>query len=431
MADERGEAPRPEGAGRAASWFDTARLGLFIHWGHASRRGWELSWPLVGGSPVPGGIPDVPVATYHESARGFDPEPDSARTWLGLAREAGMRYAVFTAKHHDGFAMFHTRHSDFSVEHSACGRDLVAEYVRAAREAGLRVGLYFSLSDWHHPDYPAFTDADKPYVLGAYPKPDPERWPHFLALLFGQVRELLTGYGPIDLLWLDGGWERSAEQWRAPELCALIRSLQPGILLNDRLPGAGDFSTPEQFVPAEPPAGRWETCLTMNETWGYNPDDRAYKSARDLVHTLCEVAGRGGNLLLNVSPMADGKLPAEQVERLHEIGTWMARNGGGILDTGAGLEPWQFYGPTTRRGNRIFLHLLSRPYDAVTVRGVRVERVRAVRDVASGRALVWSARVAIADRLFDPDPTGELRIAVPEQLVDPLATTLELELDTA
>ena len=141
----------------------------------------------------------------------------------------------------------------------------------------------------------------------------------------------------------------------------MIRELQPGIVINDRLPGVGDFDTPEQFVPPEPPARAWETCLTMNESWAWNPSDREYKSARALVHTLCEVAGRGGNLLLNVSPMGDGSLPPEQAERLDAIARWMDAYGESIHDTEPGLAPWQFYGPSTRRGDRIYLHLLSRP----------------------------------------------------------------------
>ena len=225
----------------------------------------------------------------------------------------------------------------------------------------MRVGFYHSLSDWHHADYPAFADEMKPYPFIGYPRPDPEAWERYLAVLHGQVRELLTGYGEVAVLWFDGQWERTAREWRAEELRALIRDLQPECLVNDRLPVADpDFDTPEQFLPPEPPAGRWEMCLTMGGSWGYQPDD-TYKSPATLVRTVCEVAGRGGNLLLNVGPGPDGALPAPQVERVGAIAGWMGRHGEAIGGTTAGLEPWQWYGPSTRRGDRTYLFAPWRP----------------------------------------------------------------------
>jgi alpha-L-fucosidase len=409
-------------------WFDAARLGLFVHWGHGSQRGLEISWPLVGGGPTLPHCQDLSVESYHASARTFCPERDSARRWLELARRAGARYAVLTAKHHDGFALWPTKLSDFSIAATPYRGDLVGEFVDAARENDLRVGLYYSLCDWHHPDYPAFTDADRPYVLGRHRRPSPEQWERFVAFQFGQLEELLTGYGSIDLVWFDGGWERSAQEWRSLELRERIRGWQPEALVNDRLPGSGDFDTPEQFIPPEPPPRRWETCLTMNESWAYVPGDTDYKSERDLVHALCEVAGRGGNLLLNASPTGTGALPPEQVMRLEALARWMGAHRDAIHSSEPALAPWQFYGPTTRRGDRVFLHLLWRPYDAVTVRGIPVRRLRAVRHLASGRELPFRTRTSIIDGLFNPDPKGEVRIQVAEDLVDPDATVIELEL---
>src|SRR5690606_27939935 len=227
--------------------------------------------------------------------------PGAAREWAAAARAAGMRYAVLTTRHHNGFSLWPSAVSDWSVRRFLPGRDLVREFVDAFRAAGLEVGFYYSLSHWHHPDYPAFTEADKPYSFLAYRRPDdPAAWDRYLDYLFTQVRELLTDYGDVAVLWFDGQWERTPWEWKADELRAMIRELQPDCLVNDRLPFQGDFETPEQFVPAEPPEGRWETCLTMNRSWGYVPADTRYKSARDLIHTVCETAGRGGNLLLNV-----------------------------------------------------------------------------------------------------------------------------------
>lgn len=177
-----------------------------------------------------------------------------------------------------------------------------------------------------------------------------------------------------------------------------------------------------------PPPGRWETCMTMNHSWGYAPGDTDYKSARELIHTLCEVTGRGGNLLLNVSPTGMGVLPHEQLERLDVMGEWMDRHRESVVGTEAGLEPWQFYGPTTRRGSRTYLHLLARPYETVTVRGLPVRRVRAVADVATGTALEWRTRTGVVESLV-PDPPGELTIQVPEALVDEHATVLAVDID--
>jgi alpha-L-fucosidase len=408
-------------------WFKQARLGLFVHWDHASAQGLELSWPMVGGLFALPKCQDVSVAEYERSAVSFDPDAWDPRGLAALARRAGMRYGVLTAKHHAGYAMYPTAHSDWSVAGSPCGRDLVREWVDALRAEGLRVGLYFSLSDWHHSDYPAFTDASRPYFPGISPPiPEPVQADRYRAFLSAQLRELLTQYGPIDVLWFDGGWERPPEWWGSDELEAMIRELQPAIRINDRLPGVGDFATPEQFVPPEPPDGPWETCLTMNDSWGYVPADTDYKSVRELVHTLCEVASRGGNLLLNVSPTGRGALPAEQLERLEGLAAWMAVHRESILDTEPGLAPWQFYGPSTRRGDVVYLHLLLRPYATVTVRGVLVRRVREVRALGHERSLDFTFRTAVLDQL-NADPTGELIISVPEDVLDPLATVLAVE----
>jgi alpha-L-fucosidase len=403
-------------------WFDQARFGMFIHWTHIANRGLELSWPLVGGVHVLPHSTGVAVDDYYRDALAFSPEPFAAKQWMELAVQAGMRYAVLTTKHHDGFALWPTKHSDFSIAQTGYDGDLVAEYVDAAREAGLRVGFYYSLSDWHHPDYPAFREEDKPYMkfLGRRS----ETWDAYIETMFGQVRELLTNYGEIGVIWFDGQWERTAEEWKAAELAAMIRELQPGILINDRLPG-GDYTTPEQAIPATVPDRRWETCMTMNTSWGYVPADTSYKSSTGIVHTLFEIAGKSGNLLMNVSPRADGSLPPEQVERLEAVGGWMRTHGDSIYGTEAALEPWQFYGPSTKRDDKVFLHCLWRPYEDVVVRGMPIKRVKA-RHLASGRELVVRGRATAEQELISRDPVGEVFVEVPEDLIDEHATVIEL-----
>ncbi|MCK6556759.1 alpha-L-fucosidase [Candidatus Binatia bacterium] len=414
-----------EGTG---TWFDAARFGLFVHWGIGSVRGWELSWPLVGGNPMLPACQRVAIEDYYACAGAFAPRRFEPAAWARLARRTGMQYAVLTTRHHDGFSLFDSQWTTFSAVRGAAGRDLVRPILDAFRAEGLRVGVYYSLSDWHHPDYPAFTAADLPYDFMRLPQPSPEQWERYLAYVFGQVRELLTNYGRLDVIWFDGQWERIPfERWRPAALRALVKSLQPDILINDRLPGCGDFETPEQFVPAQPPGSAWETCLTLNESWAYNPGDTAYKSVRALVHTLCEVAGRGGNLLLNVGPTGDGDLPPEQIERLDGVADWMARHGESIVGTVPGLEPWQFYGPTTRRDGRIYLHCLMRPYETVTVRGMPVRRIRGATVLGTGHAVTWITRAPLVDTLLNPDPVGEVTIRIPEADIDPLATVVALE----
>lgn len=414
-----------------SDWFRQARLGMFVHWDHASQQGLEISWPLVGGSFALPHAQAVTPEQYHSSAATFDPSAWDAPALARLARECGVRYAVLTTKHHNGFSMFHTKLSDFSIEHTPYGKDIVGEFAEAMRAEGIRVGFYYSLSDWHHPDYPAFTEDHKPYRPGEWPPvQDDVTWRRYLDFLYGQLRELLSGYGQVDVMWFDGGWERRRRRWTPKELEAMIRSLQPEILINDRLPSVGDFVTPEQFVPPTPPDGLWETCMTMNESWSWNPDDHDYKSPRQLVHTLCEIAGRGGNLLLNVSPMGNGALPDEQVERLGHVGRWMRDHGESIYGTEPGLAAWQHYGPSTRNGDRTFVHLLARPYESVTVRGIPVRRVERVTELRSGRELAFSPRTGIIEGL-QADPDGEITIAVPDGVLDDDATVLAIDIRPA
>jgi alpha-L-fucosidase len=419
------------------SWFRGLGLGLFLHWGHASTRGWELSWQMTGGVHLQAPALDpVPVRTYFDNAPSFRPEGFDPADWAEQAWEAGARYVVFTTKHHDGFAMYDTKLSDYSVA-KTWGRDITGELVEAFRARGFRIGLYFSIVDWHHEDYPRLTDdaVAKPYRVGVYRRGTPDQWAHYRRFMLGQLEELLTGYGDLDIVWLDGEFEHSPEEWDFAGIRELIRTHQPAALVNDRCLGHGDFTTPEQQLPVMAPDGPWEACLTMNSTWGHVPSDDSWKSPRALLHTLVEAASMGGNLLLNVGPTAEGTFPPQAVERLGALAGWMDMHGESVHGTQAGLKLWQFQGPSTRRvhpdgSSRLYLHLTMRPYEEIAVRGLRVGRVRDVTLLATGETLPWSTQAALKDiHAALPDPVGELRVTIPSAKLDDLCTVVAVDLD--
>ena len=398
------------------SWFAGAGLGLFVHWDHASQQGIEVSWPLVGRSIVhPGDTPDdVSVAKYHSTAATFNPRSWNATEVARLAKSCGARYVVFTTRHHSGYSMFHTKVSDFTIQHSPYGKDITRQFIEAVRAEGLRVGLYYSLSDWHHPDYPAFQEGSKPYLYERYPRPSPEKWARYLDYVRIQLTELLTNYGRIDLVWFDGHWERTAEEWRAAELRRLVASLQPEAIVNDRLPGNGDYDTPEQFLPITPPSRPWELCLTMNDSWGWRPSDTNYKSPRDLARWLVDAVSRGGNLLLNVSPQGDGSLPDVQVSQLRDLGEWIATHGEAVIGARPAPPSVDFYGPATVNNNRLYLHLVAQPVENVVVRGIPVRRVRRVSLLGAGAPLRYRLPLAAYDdHLPGFDVLAELIIDAP------------------
>ncbi|SEE51042.1 alpha-L-fucosidase [Jiangella alba] len=446
MADPISSIVRDPARIPGGEWFTGAGLGVFVHWDHASQQGIEISWPLVGHSIIPGidEVEDpVTVAQYHSSAATFDPTRWDAPALAKAAKNAGATYVVFTARHHAGYSMFHTAHSAFGVQHGSFGRDIVREYVEAVRAEGLRVGLYYSLSDWHHPGYPAFTDADRPYPAERWPaagRPEnagspvatdrhrrstPEQWGRYVDYVRSQLTELLTNYGTIDLLWFDGEWERSAEEWDSAGLRTLIKSLQPDVVINERLPGQGDYKTPEQAFPQTAPDGPWELCLTIGQMWGHHPADTKNKSARSLAVSLVEVVSRGGNLLLNIGPRGDGSLVEEHVERLDAIGGWLATHAEAVVGT-VPTDGVDFYGPTTARDGVVYLHLVHRPVEEIVVRGLPVHRISMVRLVADGSTLPYEVAFEVHqnNERGDSEPLGELRIAAPEPtgaLVDVVA----------
>jgi alpha-L-fucosidase len=270
-------------------WWHEARFGMFIHWGLYSVIG-QHEWAME--------VEGIPVAQYQQLAKHFTPKPHAAREWAKLAKRAGQKYMVMTTKHHEGFCHFNSKLTNYCAPQQACGRDLVEEFVEAARAEGLRVGFYYSLMDWHHPD-------------GTRCLTDEAARARFVEYTHGLVRELMTQYGKIDILWYDVDWPLSPEQWESEKMNKMVFQLQPDIIVNNRNGLPGDFTTPEQHIEAAKAGRAWETCMTMNESWGYQKADNDWKTPETIVSNLATCAHDTGNYLLNIGPNADGSVPEE------------------------------------------------------------------------------------------------------------------------
>ena len=357
------------------AWWREARFGLFIHWGlYAIPAGeWKgetrhAEWIRT--------TARIPLETYDEFRTRFDPVAFDADAWVRAAKRAGMRYVVITSKHHDGFCLFDSAHTDFDVMSTSFGRDIMAELAEACRRHGLRMCWYHSIMDWHHPDYlPRRGWEEDRSAEGA-------EFGRFVSYLHGQVEELLTNYGDIGVLWFDGEWERTWTRDLGNRLYALCRRLQPDLVINNRVGGgrvgmsgldegpgfAGDFGTPEQEIPDKGlPGVDWETCMTMNRFWGWNRADEDWKSSWDLIRKLADIASKGGNFLLNIGPTALGEFPPKALERLEAIGAWMDVHAESIHGTSASPFPSLAWGCCTRRsipgGTRLYLHVFDWPAD--------------------------------------------------------------------
>lgn len=346
-------------------WWHDARFGLFLHWGLYSVLG-RGEWAME--------LEAIPAGEYEALADRFVPPPGAAAAWAALARRAGMRYVVLTAKHHDGFCLFDSRLTDFSAPARACGRDLIREYVEAMRREGLRVGLYYSLMDWHHPD-------------GALAEHDERARRRLVEYTHGQIRELLTNYGPIDILWYDSPWPLDPAGWEAERMNRTAFSLQPALIVNDRNGLPGDFATFEQRVPASPPPA-WETCMTTNESWGYHEADDWWKTPREILSHLVSCARGGGNYLLNAGPRADGSIPDGASRALESVGDWLSRNGTSVYGSTPCAVRHSACATFTQNGRTLFVHVRHWPGDTLVIAGLRC-RVGGARLLATGEQVAF------------------------------------------
>ena len=428
---------------RRMEWFNHDRFGMFIHWGLyaiPARGEWVRSRE------------HMTEKQYREYFNAFNPVDYDPRAWAKAARAAGMKYAVLTAKHHDGFCLFDSKLTDFKSTNTPCRRDLVREYVEAFRAEGLKVGLYYSLLDWNHPDYPHYDDPIHPM----HDNPDWKDYKYdfnkYLDYMHGQVRELCENYGKIDVLWLDysypnpAGTDMIGETWEATKLVRMVRELQPEIMIDNRLecgghgfgslmtahPNefSGDFVSPEQIVP---PNGLfnelgervvWESGVTINNNWGYCQLDKNFKPADMVIKKLVECVSKGGNLLLNFGPDRRGDIPEECEQILAEVGRWMRRNGESIHGCGCAELEKPEYGRITRNGNKLYYHVMESQITYVYLPGVsrsQIKKIRLLRDGTELKIVEDWITTNYPELVF-------VSLGASPVLPDPIDTVIEVEL---
>lgn len=382
------------------AWFRDARLGMFIHWGaySAAEKGEINYW---------GGMTQqqyIDQCVNRLTARRYDPV-----SWVALAKQAGCKYMVMVTKHYDGFCLFDSKQTDFSAVKLGPKRDLVAPFVRACRAAGLKVGLYYNmLSYWQRGGVSPVRWATQ---AAGYTAADHRDYYGFVQR---QVRELLTQYGPIDILWYDGVMPRDSGKACRP-ITAMARRLQPNILVNNRGGNDNDFDTPENVIVASKPGRMWETCMTVGQWWGYHRADAPLRSAGELVLGLVNIAANGGNLCLNIGPKADGTVPVWQESRFRAIGNWMAHSGESIYGTRRGLDVFTTCGHGTVVGNRLYLHAFRYEAPTCSFRGL-VSPVTSVTCLATGKKVKFVQQVDVTT-LLD----------LPTKAPDPIDTVYRVE----
>jgi len=373
------------------------KFGLFIHWGPVSLKGTEIGWSRGGERRGRNdkSTGSIPVEIYDNLYKQFNPVKFDAEQWVQMAKDAGMKYLVFTSKHHDGFSMFDSKLTDYKISNSPFKRDVVAELADACHKGGLKLGYYYSPVDWYHPDYRT------------------ENHARYIKFLHGQLREICSNYGRIDIIWFDG-LGGTAKDWDSENLLTMIRRLQPHVIINNRAGLPADHDTPEQRIGTFQTGRPWETCMTICRQWAWKPNDEL-KSLKQCIDTLVMVVGGDGNLLFNVGPMPDGRIEPRQVTRLQEMGAWLKEYGQSIYATRGGpfrTAPW---GASTNKDNTIYVHVLSWPGEKLTLPPVP-KKIIASSVMTGGTATVRQTEESV-------------EISVPKAYRQEIDTIIKLELD--
>ena len=399
-------------------WFSDAKLGIFIHWGIYSVNGISESWSFFNNY--------INHDAYMKQLAGFNASKYNAGEWVNLIKESGAKYAVITTKHHDGVALWDSKapKATTTVKNSAAKKDLITPFVNSLKKSGLKTGLYFSLPDWSYPDYDGFTRDRKRYDY----KQDTVRFKKFQSYFQGQLNELSAQYNP-DLVWFDGDWEHTGEEWQAKTILGNLRKVNRNIIINSRLNGHGDYETPEQGVPVVKPAGtNWELCYTMNDSWGYQPYDNHYKSSNMIIRTLVDCISMGGNLLLDIGPKADGTIAPEQVKILKDLGRWTKKHGEAIYETQAGIPEGHFNGKTALSKDKktLFLYIDYKSDAGIMLTGLR-SKVKNMQLI--GGKQVKFAAINDADYTFNIPPADfdQDVTVIKVSLNDPIQLSAEKE----
>jgi alpha-L-fucosidase len=373
------------------------KFGLFIHWGPVSLKGTEIGWSRGGErrGRKDKSTGSIPVEIYDNLYKQFNPVKFNADEWIQTAKDAGMKYLVFTSKHHDGFSMFDSKLTDYKISNSPFKRDVVKELADACHKAELKLGYYYSPPDWYHPDYRT------------------ENHPRYIKFLHGQLREICSNYGRIDIVWFDGLGGK-AEDWDSENLFRMIRRLQPHVIINNRAGLPADHDTPEQKIGRFQNDRPWETCMTICRQWAWKPNDQM-KSLKQCIDTLVRVVGGDGNLLFNVGPMPDGLIELRQVTRLKEMGNWLDENGRSIYATRGGPFKPGDWGASTYKGNTIYIHVLNWDEDTLTLPPIP-KKIITSSVMTGGAATVRQTALAI-------------EISVPEAYRKELDTIIVLQLN--
>jgi len=405
----------PDEIKQKMQWFADAKLGIFIHYGIYSVKGIDESWSFHNKK--------ISYPDYMSQLKGFTASQYKPNELADLIKESGARYAVMTTKHHDGVALWNSKYGALNVvQKTPAKRDLLKPLYDALRARGIKAGAYFSLIDWSHADYPGFLKDSSRYQV----KDKPAKWAKYLTFMNGQLDELAKQYNP-DLWWFDGDWEHSAEEWDATGVRQKLLGYNPNTIINGRLQGYGDYDTPEQNFPVSRPVYKWwELCMTINDNWGYQPQDKNFKTPYEIISIFTDAVSYGGNLLLDIGPKGDGSIPPEEVNLLKELGAWNKKNGEGVFNTIAGMPQGHYYGASTLSKDSTILYLFvpAKTSAPVLIKGLK-NSIKKVCVLGSDAPLTYK----IVGKISWSVVPGLTFITIPENLQDKYMSVIKVELN--